>query len=350
MKTIGKPVVTNKRKIDMNVFDKLNIEPGYAMIFHDVTDYTYEFAKFQLEKNGFTVQDGYSDSDELREVIVIRRINLPNIGKNAYIYISMKDFDASDAREAIDDFCETALNVQDPREGHLHFIREEEPRIRSLHSRERGVKCMRPLLFVDDNDDEDDDEEIDEAEREDIIAMQMAAKSSNDINEIISRLIQIYALKEHTFTPIDHLFEATMNKMVIATAKRSTIRVNRRLEVFLPEYDNMKFGFSTKMRIVYSLFLRHPKGIFMNSLDDYLQEVIDLIKKAAPGERLGLGKETAKKLCEPNSEEMNRMISKINHVISCHIHPNSLKADSYRIIGSRGNVYKIEMANQTTFA
>lgn len=336
--------------IDMNVFDKLNIEPGYAMIFHDITDYTYEFAKFQLEKNGFTVQDGYSDCDELRGIIVIRRINLSNIEKNAYIYICLKDFDASDVNVAIDDFCETALNVQDPREGHLHFIREEEPRIRSLHSRERGVKCIRPLLIIDDYDDVDDDEEIDEAEREDVIAMQMAAKSSNDINDIISRLIQIYALKEHTFAPIDHLLEAILNKMVISTDKQSTIRVNRRLEVFLPEYDNMKFGFSTKMRIVYSLFLRHPKGIFMNSLDDYLHEVIDLIKKAAPGEKLGLSKETAKTLCEPDSEEMNRMISRINHVISCQLHPNSLKADSYRIVGSRGNVYKIPMANHAIFA
>lgn len=104
------------------------------------------------------------------------------------------------------------------------------------------------------------------------------------------------------------------------------------------------------MRVVYSLFLRHPQGIFMNSLDDYLQEVIDLIKKIAPGGKYGLDRNTALRLCEPKSSDMNQMISKINHVVSSQINRNSGLDDLYRITGSKGNVYKITMASQTKFS
>lgn len=333
--------------IDMNVFDKLNIEPGYAVIY-GMIDIANQFTKAQLKKNGFTVQELNPPFKELLNVIVIRRINLPNLHKEAYIYLFKEDFRRGAEKETLADFCETALNVYDPRIGHLHFIPGEEPRIRRQHINERGLMSIVPALYADD-DFHDDEIEIDEAEREDILALKIASKSSADLTDIIGKLIRSFAFKEHSLAPIDELLEATKSKMVISPVPPSSIIVNRNLEVFLPEFDNMKFGFSTKMRVVYSLFLRHPEGVFMNNLDDYLYEVIDLIKKAAPGERLGLNKETAKKLCEPNSEEMNLMISCINHVISCQILPNWM-ADSYRIIGGRGNRYKIKMANQTTIA
>lgn len=332
----------------MSVFDKLNIEPGYAVIY-GMIDNANVFTKAQLKENGFTVQERNAPSEELRDVIVIRRINIPNLHEEAYIYMFKDDLMSGAVKETLADFCETALNVQDPRIGHLHFIRAEEPRIRSRHRHERGILSIKPALFVDDVDFEDDEIELDEADREDILAMQIASKSSEDLLDIISKLIKTYALKEHSFAPIDQLLEATKSKMVIAHTAPSTIKVNRQLEVSLPEFEGMKFGFSPKMRVVYSLFLRHPKGIFMNSLDDYLQEVIDLIKKVAPGGKYGLDRNTALRLCEPKSSDMNQMISKINHVVSSQINRNSGLDDLYRITGSKGNVYKIAMANQTRF-
>lgn len=333
----------------MKLLDNLNIEPGYAVIHRRYMDHTHVFAKSQLEANGFTVEERMPPCEELEDTIVIRRINLPNLNEKAYIYLLWEDLQKGDINTLIDEFCETALNIEDPRHGHLRFIREEEPRLRAKHRYERGMLSIRPALFVDDDDFDDDEVEIDEADREDILAMQIASKSSEDLLDIISKLIKTYALKEHSFAPIDELLKAAKSKMVITQTSPSSIRVNRRLEVFLPEFDDMKFGFSPKMRVVYSLFLRHPQGIFMNSLDDYLQEVIDLIKKVAPGGKYGLNRETAKRLCEPKSSDMNQMISRVNHVVSSQIHPNSFLDDQYRISGSKGNVYKIAMANQTKF-
>lgn len=333
----------------MSVFDKLNIEPGYAVIY-GMIDNANIFTKAQLKESGFTVQEQNAPSEELRDVIVIRRINFPNLHEEAYIYMFKDDLMAGAVKETLADFCETALNVQDSRIGHLHFIREEEPRIRARHRRERGILSIKPALFVDDDDDFEDDEiELNEADCDDLMAMQIAAKTSEDILDIISKLIKTYALKEHTFAPIDQLLEATKSKVVIANTAPSTIKVNRYLEVFLPGFENMMFNFSPKMRVVYSLFLRHPQGIFMNSLDDYLQEVIDLIKKVAPGGKYGLDRNTALKLCEPKSCDMNQMISKVNHIVSSQINRNSGLDDHYRITGSKGEVYKIRMAHQTKF-
>lgn len=332
----------------MKILDDLNIEPGYAVIYRIVMDYDLIFAKSQLEANGFTVVESMAPCEELEDTIVIRRINLPNRNKKVYIYLLWEDIRKGDVKALIDDFCETALNIEDPRQGHLRFIREEEPRLRAKHRYERGLLSISPALY-DDDEDLDDEQEMSEADREDILAMQIASKSSEDLLDIISKLIKTFALKEHSFAPIEELFNAAKSKMVIKPISPSSIRVNRKLEVFLPEFDNMKFGFSQKMRVVYSLFLRHPQGIFMNSLDDYLQEVIDLIKKVAPGGKYGLDRNTALRLCEPKSSDMNQMISKVNHVISSQIHHNSYLDDQYRITGSKGNVYKIAIAEHTNF-
>lgn len=112
---------------DMKILDDLNIEPGYAVIFRIDMDYYYIFAKSQLEANGFTVKEYIAPCEELEDMIVIRRINLPNLNKKAYIYLLWEDIEKGDVITLINDFCEAALNINDPRQGHLRFIREEEP-------------------------------------------------------------------------------------------------------------------------------------------------------------------------------------------------------------------------------
>lgn len=329
----------------MSIFDNLNIEPGYAAFFHSgaLTENVL-FAESGLERNGFTVQRWFPHSDELNNTIVIRRINLPNIDEKAFIYLKW-DIDVDDA--TIHDFCEAALDIQDPRKGHLHFVREEEPRRRAKFRRGLGLQNRTHSILTDDDD--DDDNLVSEADREDEIALQIASKSSKDILDIISKLIKTYALKEHTIAPINELLEAAKSKMVIAHTTPSSIKVNNRLEVTLPEFDNMKFGFSPKMRVVYALFLRHPEGIFLGSLETYRHEVIDLVKIVAPQGRYGLDANSAIVLSENNSDDMNQMISKINRIVKTQIHPMSGMDIFYRITGERGEKYKILMANQTTF-
>lgn len=191
----------------MKILDDLNIEPGYAVIHRRCMDHTHVFAKSQLEANGFTVEERMPPCEELEDTIVIRRINLPNLNEKAYIYLLWEYLQKGDVNTLIDDFCETALNIQDPRYGHLHFIREEEPRLRAKHRYERGMLSIVPALYADEDFD-DDEVEIDEADREDLLAMQIASKTSEDLLDIISKLIKTYAIKEHSFAPIDQLLEA----------------------------------------------------------------------------------------------------------------------------------------------
>lgn len=328
-----------------SIFDNLNIEPGYAAFFHSgaLTENVL-FAENELERNGFTVQRWLPHSDELNDTIVIRRINLPNIDEKAFIYLKWNT-GVDDA--TIHDFCDAALDILDMRKGHLHFVREEEPRLRAKFRRGLGLLNRSYYSLTDDDDDEDN--QVSEADREDEIALQIASKSSKDILDIIRNLIKTYVLKEHSFAPIEALLEATKSKMVISYITPSAIWVNNKLEVTLPEFDNMKFGFSPKMRVVYALFLRHPEGIFLGSLETYRHEVIDLVKIVAPQGRYGLDANSAIVLSENNSADMNQMISKINRIVKNQIHPMSGIDMFYRITGERGEKYKILMANQATF-
>lgn len=329
----------------MRIFDNIDIEPGYAAFFHrGALTEDVLVAEEELSRNGFTVQRWLAHCDELADTIVIRRINLPNIDEKAYIYLK---WDAGVDNATIHDFCKAALDIQDPGKGHLHFVREEEPRRRAKLT---GEGLLRMHSLIDTDDDDDDDSPVTESDREDEIAIQIASKSSSDILDIISKLIKTYALKEHTFAPIDQLLEATKSKMVIARTSPSSIAVNDRLEVTLPEFDNMKLRFSPKMRVVYALFLRHPEGISLKNLEWYKHEVIDLVKIVAPHGKYGLDEKSAVILSENNSDDMNQMISKINRIIKTQILPLSGMDRLYRITGERGEKYKIEMAEQTTFA
>ncbi len=332
----------------MNIFDNIDIEPGYAVIYRFVMEHTHVAVIQELEANGFTVVHSDAPCEELQDTIVIRRISLVNLDEKAYIYIKWKDIDYGYLPQIIGDFCEAALDILDMRKGHLHFVREEEPRLRAKFRRGLGLLNRTHSILTDDDD--DDDNQVSEADREDEIALQIASKSAKDILDIIRSLIKTYVLKEHSFAPIEALLEATKSKMIISYITPSAIKVNNRLEVTLPEFDNMKFGFSPKMRVVYALFLRHPEGIFLNSLETYRHEVSDLIKIVAPHGRYGLDGNSATVMCENNSDDMNQMISKINRIVKNQIHPMSGMDMFYRITGERGEKYKILMAEQTTFS
>lgn len=334
----------------MNIFENIDIEPGYAVIYRFVMEHTHVAVIQALEANGFTVVHSDAPCEELQDTIVIRRINLVNLEEKAYIYIKWEDINSGYLSEIIADFCNTALDIQDPRKGHLHFVREEEPRLRAqLRSKSRVLRRTHSFLTNDDDDD-DDDNQVSEADREDEIALHIASKSSKDLLDIISKLIKTYALKEHTIAPIKDVLEVTKSKIVIAHTTPSTIRVNKKLEVTLPDFDNLKLEFSPKMRVVYALFLRHPEGIFLKSIESYKMEVIDLIKIVAPGAKNGLDVNSAKVMCDPSSNDLMQMISKINRIIKDTILPMSGMDMLYRITGERGEKYKIEMAEQTTFA
>ncbi len=119
--TIVHHTISDKKITDLSIFDNLDIEPGYAAIYSHTFTYSNIFAKATLEENGFTVLECYPPCDELNNTIVVRRINRPNLEEKAYVYIK---FGCN--TEDLQAFCKTALDIEDPRKGHLHFVRDED--------------------------------------------------------------------------------------------------------------------------------------------------------------------------------------------------------------------------------
>ncbi len=337
----------------MNLSDNIIIRPGYAVIYRHDTDAITSVAEMRFQDAGLSVEIVTPPCDNLDGVMALRRINLPNLSENAYAYACRGDFEGfspDDTAASISEFISIALDVTNPLKGHYRYTPERQHLSRFPKQLQNACMSMPSCCCDDDENSEcDNSASSDISTRDDDVALLISDKSSEDILNIIGRLIKTYALKEHTIAPIDRLLEVARSKIVIASTSPSPVKVSKRLEITFPGFDGMKLMLSPKMRVVYSLFLRHPRGIFMNSLDDYLQEVKDLIDKVAPKGKYGLGDYTANRLCMPKSEDMNQMISKINRIISNQIHPASGLDGLYRISGNKGDVYKIEIASQTIF-
>lgn len=65
----------------MSTLDSLNIDPGYAIIYHIVVDYKYLSVKSLLEENGFTVISRLPPCEKFNGTAFIRRINILTFGE-----------------------------------------------------------------------------------------------------------------------------------------------------------------------------------------------------------------------------------------------------------------------------
>lgn len=337
----------------------INLEPGIAGFFLPEGDSQYdilvETVSCALCYNGFTVRKFKPPTPQLANVVAIRRINLCNLDKNAYCYASLDYFRHPDESllKSVDKFVHEALKVIDPVQGDI----ELEP----LYIQDFICRCASSLSFQENTIKES--RRVDECLpvsqqssegrifREEETTVLESEQSSEEILKSIEKLVQSYVLKEHSTARISEIIESFKNRIVVTTQKPSRIEVSENLNICLPDFDGMELNFTPKMRAVYCLFLRHPDGIYLKSLNDYLHEMTDLLLKASKG-KYGMDQTTAKMLCDPDDgdfRDMYSMISKINRVIGNQIQEFSGLTDLYRITGRRSERYKIEIAPRATF-
>jgi hypothetical protein len=85
-------------------------------------------------------------------------------------------------------------------------------------------------------------------------------------------------------TEINHgldLFARFRERMLFAqNAQRnkavSPLYINKRHQIFLPEYENIEIKFTPLEKTLYFLFLKHPEGILMSNLFEHRQELNDI--------------------------------------------------------------------------
>ena len=146
--------------------------------------------------------------------------------------------------------------------------------------------------------------------------------------------------------PKDLMAELLRGKVVVGAPGR--VLINGDMKIVLPEYDEMEISMPAMCRTLYILFMKkrkQGKGIVLKNIDEYRDEIVDIYGLVKPGANDERVQQTVDNLCNPMSESLNQMISRINSCIRSVITDQNLARD-YCISGNRGEPYSIGLEPQ----
>ena len=147
--------------------------------------------------------------------------------------------------------------------------------------------------------------------------------------------------------PKDLMAELLHGKVVVGQPGR--LLVNGDMKIVLPEYDEMEIEMPAMCRTLYILFLKQRKmggeGIVLKNIDQHRDEIFNIYGLVKPGASELRVRRSVNNLCDPFSDSLNQMISRINRCIRNVITDKELACD-YCITGERGEQYGIALDPQ----
>jgi hypothetical protein len=162
--------------------------------------------------------------------------------------------------------------------------------------------------------------------------------------ERIKRDIINYIARYHD-DPKELMEQLLRGKVVVGQPGR--VLVNGDMKIVLPEYDEMEIEMPAMCRTLYILFMKQRKqgcdGIVLKRMDLYSDEIKDIYGMVKPGANWQRVAQSVDNLCDPLSESLNQMISRINRCIRNVITDKEL-AKTYTISGRKGKPYSIALA------
>ena len=138
-------------------------------------------------------------------------------------------------------------------------------------------------------------------------------------------------------TSIMGMYDAIRKKTQIATTPLPLIRV--RVDAYRPyeiRINHTELKFEPLQKVLYILFLKYPDGINLSHLSDYKNTLMDIYLSISNFENTRTMKDSINRLCNPLENSLNEKISRINRTVYDFFHPLGIDANSYRIIGKRG--------------
>ena len=158
-------------------------------------------------------------------------------------------------------------------------------------------------------------------------------------NDIVNYIAQYHE------DPKDLIAELLRGKVVVGAPGR--LLVNGDMKIVLPEYDEMEIEMPAMCRTLYILFMKQRKqgsdGIVLKNMDEHSDEIRNIYCMVKPGASDYRVTQTVDNLCDPLSDSLNQMISRINRCIRNVITDKQL-AQQYIITGTRGGEYGIGLA------
>ena len=160
--------------------------------------------------------------------------------------------------------------------------------------------------------------------------------------EQIRRAIINYIAQYHE-DPQELMAELMRGKVVVG--KPGRLLVNGNLKIVLPELDEMEIKMPAMCRTLYILFMKYSKqggGIVLKNIDEYRDEILDIYGLVKPGANESRVRTTVDNLCDPFSDSLNQMISRINRCVK-NVITDKASAKHYIIAGTKGGAYGIDL-------
>ena len=184
------------------------------------------------------------------------------------------------------------------------------------------------------------DEQYDIEVEEIVEFKRIESEYERDVKDLRARIVAFIA-KYHQDPR--QVMTTMLEGKVLLGATPGHVLVNGDMKIVLPEYDEMEIKMPAMCRTLYILFMKRRiqgGGIVLRNIDDYRDDIIDIYSLVKPGANEQRVEQTVNNLCDPFSESLNQMISRINRCVKNVITDKEL-ADRYIISGSRGEEYSI---------
>ena len=183
----------------------------------------------------------------------------------------------------------------------------------------------------------------DPLQEEEAREVKLLERGRKEALERIKREIVNYIARYHD-DPKDLMAELLRGKVVVGQPGR--VLVNGDLKIVLPEYDEMEIEMPAMCRTLYILFMRQSKlgqGIVLKDIDAYRDDILNIYSMVKPGANEKRVVQSVDNLCDPLSDSLHQMISRVNRCIRNVITDTQL-AKQYIITGNRGEEYSIGLA------
>ncbi|MBO7419332.1 MAG: hypothetical protein J6U14_10445 [Bacteroidaceae bacterium] len=121
----------------------------------------------------------------------------------------------------------------------------------------------------------------------------------------------------------------------------SRMIINKRFDIILPDYNNMKIEMTPLCKALYILFLRHPEGIMFSYLPDYHDELLRIYTQIRGGYQTETMRKSVERLTNPFDNSINEKCARISESFLSQF--DARLAKNYVIDGNRGEPKTISL-------
>jgi len=137
------------------------------------------------------------------------------------------------------------------------------------------------------------------------------------------------------------LSESSIQYILSLKIKPSRMTITRHSRIILDDYGKQEIRLDDKTKALYFLFLRHPEGIAIKQLPEYLNELMDLYQSISGRDDPQAMQKTISDLVDPYQNFVNISLSRIKRAFGESFRRQI--AEKYFVSGERGGVRKVAL-------